>query len=195
MRLLPFQRATGPLVRVCDGSGRLPARQIIVHTDASIRSIGCGVGVVMRTSDDDFASKTVLAARTSREHDINELELSAVFLALETTDPSAYVVVYTDSQTAIDSIMHVKRKRTKYEALAGLVRESAGSRTGATYVCKVKAHANNEGNELADRLAAEGTVREFIFELPGARNIESWRAMHIDVKHAFCVFHRSVDVE
>ncbi len=160
----------------------------MVHTDASIRPAGCGVGLVARTSDDHFASKTVLAAKTSREHDINELELSAVFLALETTDPAAYIVVYTDSQTAIDSI--TRRRIKKYDALAGLVRESAGSRTGATYVCKVKAHANNEGNELAHDLAAEGTVREYIFELPGARDLESWRAMHIDKKHAFCVFHR-----
>lgn len=192
MHHVPFQKATGPPVEVCKGTIP-PTRRIIAHTDASIRPVGCGIGVVTRTSDDHFTSKTVLAAKTSREHDINELELSAVFLALETTDPSADIIVYTDSQTAIDNV--IKKRTKKYDKLAGLVRESAGSRTGATYVCKVKAHANNDGNELAHDLAAEGTVRDYIFELPGARDLESWRAMHIGVEHSFCVFHRSVDLE
>lgn len=185
---IPFQKATGPLLAVCSKK-IIPVRKIIAFTDASIRPAGCGVGVVTRTSDDGFSSKMSLSAKTSREHDINELELSAVFLALETTDPAADIVVYTDSQTAIDNI--TKKRTKKYQRLAGLVLETAGSRTGSTYVCKVKAHADNDGNELAHDLASTGTVRDHIFELPMRWNLESWRAMHIDVKHAFCVFHRS----
>lgn len=187
--VVPLQKATGQVIKVCDGNARMTTnRRVVAFTDASVRPRGCGVGVVTLASDDGFSSTTVLAAKTSRQHDINELELSAVFLALETTDPAADVVVYTDSQTAIDNV--IKKQNKKYKRLAELVLETAGSRTGATYVCKVKAHADNDGNELAHNLASDGTMREYFFELPNEWNLESWRAMHTDTRHAFCVFHR-----
>ena len=84
---VPFQRMTGPLT--ASPKVRLPPcapKTVIAHTDASIKKHRGGVGLVFRTDDDGYASKTVFGATASETIDINRLELSAIFLALETAE-------------------------------------------------------------------------------------------------------------
>lgn len=185
MNHIPIQKHAGPLIRIHNKP--IAKRTIIAFTDASVRNSGCGVGIATRCSDDDYSSKHTLRA-SNKAYDVNELEMSAIFLALEMVDKSANLVVYTDSQAAI-SQMTGETKTKKYERVTDFVLKAAHSRRAATYVCKVKAHAGNRGNELADYLAAEGTRSAYIFEFPrDDDSLESWRAWHVGNKHVLCIF-------
>jgi ribonuclease HI len=186
MNTLPIQKQTGPLIQLIHKP--IAQRTILAFTDASIRKTGSGVGIVTRCSDDEYSSTNTLRAKHLTAYDINELELSAIFLAFETIDKNANLVVYTDSETAIWQ-MTGKTPKKKYKRMAELALESAESRNAAAFVCKVKAHAGNRGNELADALAAEGTRSAYIFEFPrDGDDLGIWRAWHVEDKHALCIF-------
>jgi ribonuclease HI len=186
MKHIPIQKHAGKPVELVHNNGRIAQRTIIAFTDASIRKSGSGVGVATRCSDDGYASKTTLRAKHTAR-DINELEMGAIFLALETSDQAADIVVYTDSQTAIHQVTGATSTK-KYERLTQLILRAGRSRKGATSVCKVKAHSGNEGNELADALAAEGTQSAYAFELPrDGDDLDIWRARHVGEEHVLCV--------
>jgi ribonuclease HI len=186
MKHIPIQKHAGQPVQLVHNNGRIAKRTIIAFTDASIRTSGMGIGVATRCSDDGYASKTTLRAKHVAR-DINELEMGAIFLALEATDQAADIVVYTDSQTAIHQMTGVTSTK-KYERLTQLILRAGRSRKGATSVCKVKAHSGNEGNDLADALAAEGTRSAYAFELPrDGDDLDIWRARHVEEEHVLCV--------
>lgn len=186
MKHIPVQRNAGHPIKLVHNE-RIAKRTIIAFTDASIRKSGSGVGIASRSSDDGYASQTTLRAKQPGARDINELEMSAIFLALETTDREADIVVYTDSQTAIDQVTGVGATK-KYERLAQLILRAGRSRPASTSVCKVKAHSGNEGNELADALAAEGTRSAYAFELPRVGDdLNAWRERHVGEEHVVCI--------
>lgn len=186
MKHVPVQRNAGQPIKLIHNE-RIAKRTIIAFTDASIRKHGSGVGVASRSSDDGYVSQTTLRAKHAATRDINELEMSSIFIALETTDHAADIVVYTDSQTAIDQVTGATATK-KYDRLARLIRRVAESRRGSASICKVKAHSGNEGNELADALAAEGTLSAYAIDLPrDGDDLSAWRERHVGEEHAMCV--------
>jgi len=182
---VPFQRMTGPLT--ASPKVRLPPcapKTVIAHTDASIKKHRGGVGLVFRTDGDGYASKTVFGATASETIDINRLELSAIFLALETADPAANLVVYSDSQTALDQLLSPKIHK-KYRVLTERVLQALEEREGPAFFSKVKAHSGNAGNELADRLAGAGEGGLYV-PPDEYSSLFEWRRDHVSDRHALC---------
>lgn len=125
-----------------------------MHTDASVRRGGGGVAFVARRALDPAPFLAKAWARV-RERDVNKLELLAIYVALASLPPWSDVDLYTDSQTALDqlAIADSRRRHPRYSPLVRAVHRLVETRTGVTAFGKVKAHAGDEGNDMADALA------------------------------------------
>jgi ribonuclease HI len=122
-----------------------------------------------------FAPNHAFSARVNERRDINRIELGAIFAGIEMTDPELDVILFSDSQNALNSITSFRR--TKYDKLAQFVMDIVAERRGNVFVSKVKAHSGNAGNDAADSLARIGTRSDTEFVLPDEfTSLEEWRS-------------------
>jgi ribonuclease HI len=85
----------------------------------------------------------------------NEMELLAIFLAIQECPPYSNLIVRTDSKLAIMLITQRYRARTNIELakLVDLIRDILWIRKIDLKLLKVKGHANDPGNIGVDRAA------------------------------------------
>ncbi len=193
---LPMESRTGILV--VPAYGRTPnfnKPTTIVYTDASLRRGRGGIGFTAKTVRDpcdpyhpypstkDFSTRVFAKARFP---DINGLELTAILAALVAFRTACNLIIYTDSQTALDNILVRPNKR--YTRLAHYVLAMVIARRGATVFGKVKGHAGNAGNVLADDLAAMGTMSHTVFDpIVGAQDFDPASSLVVEDTLGDCV--------
>lgn len=160
--------------------------KLLVFTDASIRLARAGIGVY---SQAPCGLATKFAASATARVDINELEMMAIFAALQVHDPRRDMVVHSDSQTALNAIAG-RRSSRKYDRMLDKIMESLERRSGDTSFVKVKAHSGVRGNEIADALAGRGSKHALAtFDSPVAFvDVPTWRTHHVRDDHVVCIF-------
>jgi len=174
--ILPYEKNVGCIqtLRGFPIQKKVNERVKIAHTDASIRKKKGGVGICDRVSDTDFAYWNTFSASVNETKDINRIELGAIFASIALTDVFSDILIYSDSLTSINNIVHVSKK-SKYDKLASFTLKLARERKGNVYISKVKAHSGNIGNEYADELAKDGTESTLSFILPDEfSSIDEW---------------------
>lgn len=124
---------------------------IHVYTDgASSGNPGpSGIGVLLRYGDHEKKISRTIGQATNN---IAELEAIRVGLS-EINNPNLPAVVYTDSSYAY-GLLTQNWKAKKNQALVGEIRILISKFKHLRFV-KVKGHAGDEGNEIADRLATD----------------------------------------
>jgi ribonuclease HI len=96
------------------------------------------------------------------------------------SDVLSDIVIYSDSLTSINNIVH-KAKKTKYDKLAAFTLQLVSERKGNVYISKVKAHSGNIGNVYADKLAKDGSSSKYEFILPDEfSSIDEWVKYNIN---------------
>lgn len=133
-----------------------------IWTDASFNSQTkeAGLGILIRQLVKNGIKETRLKLKTKAE-DNNQAELLAVYYALQNikgTPQKEPIFIVTDSQIAIDSILHPETKKDKYRDIAERIR-------GMLYCQKWKiyhktAHTGNQdrysiNQAITDRLAKQ----------------------------------------
>jgi ribonuclease HI len=100
-------------------------------------------------------------------------ELAAIWSALLTVPYDHPVVIYTDSQAAIDGIREILAKRsssfawfnTSNPTLKLLIKDCITTKRLKLTLIKVKGHSNDHLNDLADTLAKHGRINGHILNL------------------------------
>ena len=145
-----------------------------VYTDGSSLRNGtpgarAGVGVYFGPRDPRNVSEALRGSRQTNQR----AELTAVLRALEITPRHRDVTIYTDSQYSIKCVTdwyknwvkngwkNAAGKSVENKDLIGNIREMMEEREKlgrGTFFVWVKGHANDMGNEAADKLANEGAL-------------------------------------
>ena len=96
---------------------------------------------------------------------LTRAELAAIWISLLTVPSDKRVIIYTDSQAAIDGIKEVSNSQVSRiswfnmtnPTLKLLIKDCIISKRLRITLIKVKGHSNDELNDQADRLAKDGT--------------------------------------
>ena len=152
----------------------------VIHTDASIRQKMGGIGICSRSSNTNFECWDTFRASVNEIRDINRNELGAIFASISMSDVLSDIVIYSDSLTSINNIVH-NAKKNKYDKLAAFTLQLVSERKGNVYISKVKAHSGNIGNVYADKLAKDGSSSKYEFILPDEfSSIDEWVKYNVD---------------
>ena len=134
------------------------------YTDASLRHHRVGLGVCWRAK-----AATEQRSRHGRQErvsaraldtivDVNHAEMLALLLAVQLTPEDVALHLHTDSACCLSMLRKSpKRVKPKYSQLLDELQHAVHDRDACTLFSKVRAHAGVPGNELADRLAKQGT--------------------------------------
>ncbi len=128
---------------------KMPKDTIHIHTDgASSGNPGpAGIGVLLRYGNHEKKISRYIGEATNN---IAELEAIRVGLS-EIKNPKLPVVIYTDSNYAY-GLLTQNWKAKKNQALVDEIRALVSTFKHLRFI-KVKGHAGDEGNEIADKLA------------------------------------------
>jgi ribonuclease HI len=133
---------------------RRPRSYQEVFTDGSVRQNGKYIGIGLWYSYDDYKNKSYMLMGRA---DSNRAELCAIYTALVLSPLSGTLQVNTDSETSIKMIhdsYNYNKSFNKFDPLLlGILWLIKYCRNDPTIIAKVKAHANEVGNNNADRLA------------------------------------------
>jgi ribonuclease HI len=154
---------------------KIDSRKLQVWTDGSTFDNGsanarAGIGVFWK--DNDIRN---LSERLPGEQTNNRAEIYAVIRALETCDNKEIPIeIMTDSKYVINAIeLWIKRwekngwltsQKTpvKHSVLIKKLKKLIESRTGIVKLIHVRGHQGNYGNEKADKLSKQGSLKEVV---------------------------------
>ena len=111
-----------------------------------------------------------ISANAHTARDSTQTELQAICLAITTSPPYQHIHIHTDSSRAIRTIQkeastakqHVRRA---YSTELRSIQNSIHKKNLQIEWIKVKAHGNNQSNNLADQLAKAGKTSNNTFEI------------------------------
>jgi ribonuclease HI len=114
-----------------------------------------GIGIYYRESAQPISAK----AHTAR--DSTQTELQAICLAITTSLPYQHICLHTDSSKAIRAIQKEantakQQVRRAYNTELRAIQKTIREKNLQIEWIKVKAHSNNQSNNLADQLAKAG---------------------------------------
>lgn len=111
-------------------------------------------------------------------------ELAAILAALQFNSSDDDLLIYSDSLTSLSTICHKLQRyedigwnKVKNSDILMQITDELRTRQGTCEFQWVKAHENNEGNNMADELANQGRIGDDYFIL-GESNCANSRAIH-----------------
>src|ERR1051325_986005 len=118
----------------------------------------------MRAGWTNVSESQTFSCRIKHWPSSTRAELAAIWTSLLTVLSNHRVIIYTDSQTAIDGIHEVTNPyssrivwfNTTNLTLKLLIKDCITSKRLRITLIKVKGHSNDELNDQADKLAKEG---------------------------------------
>ena len=157
----------------CTSNKYLNPSQINVYTDGSKTDRGTGSGFVIISGSKILAEDSV---RLNDESTVFQAELEAIRRAAEYIGKNAevkgykYVKIFSDSMSSLQALSSLKMTSKTVLRTAKELNNMA-SKVRRADLCWIKAHVGHLGNEMADKLAKDGTTRVFFTELPKASQI------------------------
>lgn len=132
--------------------------RIDFFTDGSGLDGKSGIGVFSPDLD------IVLGDRTVDSADINKTELTALIIACETALErnirNSDIVLNTDSMNSLHKLNRSHSNSRQLNTLLETINKLAQFNNNRIVIRWVKAHADNFGNEIADKLAKAGTTKD-----------------------------------
>lgn len=129
-----------------------------IYTDGACSKNGtkyakAGIGVYFEGSEYKDVSERISGIQTN-----NRAELSAILKALQIVKYDENIIIYTDSEYAINGITGVNRIHKNTDLFASIL-EIRKKRTGDVTFVKVQGHSGNQdGNYIADALASKSLI-------------------------------------
>ena len=133
----------------------MPRNEIVIHTDGACRGNpgpGGWAAVIQQNGNQQIISGA------DRHTTNNRMEMTAVIKGLETVDPSAKVLISSDSTYVVNTMTKGWKRKANHDLWEQLDRLVSGRDISWRWV---RGHSGDPGNELADSAATRkaGTAR------------------------------------